>query len=63
MPLTLTCPQCEGTTELRGTLGSWYLTWCPECGQLWRLDWRTLLEPAARSGAADTSRIPPSTAK
>jgi hypothetical protein len=44
MSLMLICPQCEGHTELRGTMGSWYLTWCPDCERLWRLEWRTLLD-------------------
>jgi hypothetical protein len=43
MPLMLICPKCESSTELRGTMDSWYLTWCPECVRLWRLELRTLL--------------------
>jgi Zn-finger nucleic acid-binding protein len=40
----LICPKCEGSTELRGTMDSWYLTWCPECERLWRLELWSLLE-------------------
>jgi len=49
MSLMLNCPKCGGATELRGTMDVWYLTWCPECERLWRLDLRSLLDatPAA----------------
>src|SRR5947208_11540603 len=66
MSVTLICPKCEGSTELRGTMDHWYLTWCPECERLWRLELRTLLRddepteplPAARR---TRSRARPST--
>jgi len=38
MPVILNCPRCEGETELRGTMDSWYITWCPVCERLWRLE-------------------------
>jgi hypothetical protein len=44
MAVTLICPHCEASTELRGSMDAWYLTWCPECERLWRLDFRTLLD-------------------
>jgi hypothetical protein len=43
MGVTLICPKCQGDTELRGTMDVWYLTWCPECERLWRLELWTLL--------------------
>lgn len=43
MGVTLICPKCQGETELRGTMDVWYLTWCPECERLWRLELWTLL--------------------
>lgn len=58
MPLMLICPKCESGTELRGTMDSWYLTWCPECERLWRLELRTLLDdqPVEPSSAARRMR-------
>jgi len=50
MPMMLICPKCDGSTELRGTMDSWYLTWCPDCERIWRFELRSLLyddEPAA----------------
>ena len=38
MPVLLNCPHCDGETELRGTMDVWYLTWCPACERLWRLE-------------------------
>ena len=54
MALMLFCPHCDGSTELRGTMDAWYLTWCPECERLWRIDVRSLLEDhdAAPAGPA-----------
>jgi hypothetical protein len=40
-------------------IDEWYLTWCPECERLWRVDLRTLLEtdaPAAADAAATAAR-------
>jgi Zn-finger nucleic acid-binding protein len=44
MALMLICPKCEASTELRGTMDSCYLTWCPECERLWRLELWSLLD-------------------
>ena len=44
MSLTLICPKCQGGTELRGTMDAWYLTWCPSCARLWRVELWTLLD-------------------
>ena len=44
MPVMLNCPKCDGTTELRGTMDAWYLTWCPDCERLWRFALWTLLD-------------------
>lgn len=44
MALMLTCPKCEGPTELRGTIDAWYMTWCPDCERLWRVELHSLLE-------------------
>lgn len=44
MALTLICPKCDGATELRGMLDVWYLTWCPECERLWRVELHSLLD-------------------
>ena len=44
MALMLICPKCDGGTELRGTMDAWYLTWCPECERLWRLELHSLLD-------------------
>ncbi len=41
--MTLICPKCRCTTELRGTLDAYYLTWCPECVRLWRIELWTLV--------------------
>ena len=38
-------------TELRGTMDAYYLTWCPDCERLWRLELWTLVnadEPARK---------------
>jgi hypothetical protein len=43
MPVMLICPKCRGDTELRGTMDAYYLTWCPACERLWRLELWTLL--------------------
>lgn len=43
MGMTLICPRCQGETELRGTMDAWYLTWCPECERIWRLEIWTLI--------------------
>src|SRR5262249_18421697 len=69
MSLTLICPRCEGSTELRGTMDAWYLTWCPECERIWRVELRSLLDddepddPTAPSPSArrTRSRARPST--
>jgi Zn-finger nucleic acid-binding protein len=53
----LICPKCEAETELRGTMDSWYLTWCPECRRLWRLELWTLVN------AEDPDRKLPSVVK
>jgi hypothetical protein len=57
MAVMLICPKCESGTELRGTMDSWYLTWCPECERLWRLDLRTLLDD--REAARPAEPVPP----
>ena len=44
MALMLICPKCDAATELRGTMDVWYLTWCPECERLWRLELHSLLD-------------------
>jgi hypothetical protein len=58
----LICPKCEASTELRGTMDSWYLTWCPECERLWRIDLRRLLDDTAEPAgpAAPRPRAHPS---
>jgi hypothetical protein len=38
MSVMLNCPRCGGETELRGTMDAWYITWCPACERLWRLE-------------------------
>jgi len=43
MAVMLICPKCRADTELRGTLDAYYLTWCPECERLWRLEVWTLV--------------------
>jgi Zn-finger nucleic acid-binding protein len=43
MPVMRICPKCQGDTELRGAMDVWYLTWCPECERLWRLELWSLL--------------------
>lgn len=62
MALMLICPKCEASTELRGTMDAWYLTWCPECERLWRLEVRSLLndKPAEPWPPARRARTPPS---
>jgi hypothetical protein len=46
MPVMLICPRCDGETELRGTLDAWYITWCPSCERLWRLELWSLVHAA-----------------
>jgi hypothetical protein len=46
MAVMLNCPKCQGDTELRGTMDAYYLTWCPQCERLWRLELWTLLNSA-----------------
>lgn len=46
MPVMLICPRCDGDTELRGTLDAWYITWCPSCERLWRLELWSLVHAA-----------------
>jgi len=53
--LMLICPKCDGGTELRGTMDSWYLTWCPDCERLWRLDLRTLWDETDRATESSSS--------
>lgn len=43
MGVMLTCPKCQGETELRGTIDAWYMTWCPVCERIWRLELWTLI--------------------
>jgi hypothetical protein len=43
MGVSLICPKCEGETELRGTMDAWYLTWCPGCERIWRVELWTLI--------------------
>ena len=43
MAVMLICPKCRADTELRGTMDAYYLTWCPECERLWRLELWTLM--------------------
>jgi hypothetical protein len=43
MAVTLICPKCHAGTELRGTMDAYYLTWCPDCERLWRLELWTLV--------------------
>jgi hypothetical protein len=43
MAVMLICPKCEGETELRGAIDAYYLTWCPACERLWRLEIWSLL--------------------
>jgi hypothetical protein len=43
MAVMLICPKCEAATELRGTMDAYYLTWCPDCERLWRLELWTLI--------------------
>ena len=43
MPVMLNCPRCDSATELRGTMDAWYITWCPACERLWRLELWSLL--------------------
>jgi hypothetical protein len=45
MAVMLICPKCRGETELRGTMDAYYLTWCPDCERLWRVELWTLLNP------------------
>lgn len=48
MAVTLICPKCQASTELRGMMDVWYLTWCPDCERLWRVGMWTLLEADPR---------------
>jgi len=43
MAVMLICPKCDGETELRGAIDAYYLTWCPACERLWRLEIWSLL--------------------
>jgi hypothetical protein len=43
MAVMLICPKCQAGTELRGTMDAYYLTWCPDCERLWRLELWTLI--------------------
>jgi hypothetical protein len=43
MAVMLICPKCRADTELRGTMDAYYLTWCPECERLWRVELWTLV--------------------
>ena len=43
MAVMLICPKCSADTELRGTMDAYYLTWCPDCERLWRVELWTLL--------------------
>ena len=49
MGMTLICPRCQGETELRGTMDAWYLTWCPACERIWRVELWTLLHDEERA--------------
>ena len=63
MSVMLICPRCQGETELRGMMDAWYLTWCPECERIWRVELRTLLdndERDARSRRVSARRQSPS---
>ena len=42
MAVKLICPKCQADTELRGTMDAYYLTWCPDCERLWRVELWTL---------------------
>jgi hypothetical protein len=42
MAVKLICPKCQRNTELRGTMDAYYLTWCPDCQRLWRVELWTL---------------------
>jgi len=52
MPVMLNCPRCDGETELRGTMDAWYITWCPACERLWRLELWKLVHQDEAEGAA-----------
>jgi hypothetical protein len=56
MALMLNCPKCDGPTELRGNMDAWYMTWCPDCERLWRLELHSLLE--AKPAATATAAVP-----
>ncbi len=56
MAVMLICPKCDGSTELRGTMDAWYLTWCPECERLWRLQLRTLLDDEPATASSPSTR-------
>ena len=43
MAVMLICPRGDGETELRGTIDVYYLTWCPACERLWRIELWSLL--------------------
>ena len=45
MAVMLICPKCRADTELRGTMDAYYLTWCPDCVRLWRVELWTLVNP------------------
>ena len=67
MSLMLNCPKCDGATELRGTMDAWYMTWCPDCERLWRVELHSLLDDKPDVSAEQTSarrtrsRVRPST--
>jgi hypothetical protein len=58
MSMMLICPKCRNSTELRGTMDSWYLTWCPECERLWRLELWTLLRDDEQEPTTRRTRSP-----
>jgi hypothetical protein len=60
MPVMLICPRCDGETELRGTMDAWYITWCPACERLWRLElWNLVHEGEADRKLPALSRAKP----
>jgi hypothetical protein len=58
MSVRLTCPKCQGGTELRGTMDAWYLTWCPECERIWRIGLWTLLDDDTREAVPPAGHVP-----
>jgi hypothetical protein len=46
MSVMLICPKCQAETELRGAMDAYYLTWCPSCARLWRIELWTLVNAA-----------------